>query len=129
LRVGGISHAPGQFAQLFLAFRKSVSLQVEHELEPMLGLTQKAICVFENLIFLGGQAAGLFQRLHGEQSVPLPNLRQIAAVEELEKLNGKLDVPDAAVAGLSLLITDFRSADLLFDAPLERLDLVDFRDT
>src|SRR5439155_18545124 len=89
----------------------------------------KAICVFENLIFLGGQAADLFQRLHGEQSVPLPNLRQVAAVEELEKLNGKLDVPDVAVAGLNLLITDSRSVDLLFDAPLERLDLVDFRET
>src|SRR5206468_11818575 len=93
------------------------------------GLAQKSISVFENLVLLGGQAADLFQRLHGEQSVPLPNLRQVAAVEELEKLNGKLDVPDAAVAGLDLLITDSGTSDLLLDAPLERLDLVDFRET
>src|SRR5437899_12637406 len=106
-----------------------MGLQVEHDLEPMLGLAQKSVGILEYLVLLGGQAADLFQRLHGEQSVPLPNLRQVAAVEELEKLNGKLDVPDAAVAGLDFLITDSGPTDLLFDAPLERLDLVDFRET
>ena len=74
----------------------------------------------------GGQAAGDFQRFQRQQRVPLAHRGQVAAVEQLQELDGELDVADAAAAGLHLRSrrSPTRPA-LLLDLPLQRLDLVD----
>ncbi len=102
LTVAALIHAQGQLAQLVVAFGQAMRLQIEQQLQPMLDLAQKAIGVVEDAIFLIGQAADSFQGGQGEQRVALANFRQIAAVEELQKLDGELDVADAAAAGLDL---------------------------
>ena len=45
--------------------------------------------------------------------------------EQLQELDGELDVADAAVAGLDLGVARAGPAGLLLDAPLDGLDLVD----
>ena len=77
-------------------------LQVEQELQAMLGLAQEAVGVVEDAVFLIGQAADVFQGLQGQERVALADVRQVAAVEQLQELDGELDVADAAVAGLDL---------------------------
>ena len=57
---------------------------------------------------------------------------QIAAVQELQELDGVFDVPDAASAGLQILryvvrgFARYPSAGVLLHLPFERLHLVDF---
>src|SRR5437016_3380474 len=106
-----------------------MGLQIEEDLQAVLGLAQKAIGVVENVVFLIGEAAGSLQSLHGEQRVPLPQFGQVAAVEKLQKLDAELDVADAAVAGLHFGVALTGAARLLFDPALERLDFVDFGET
>ena len=77
-------------------------LQVEHQLQAVLGLAQEAIGVVEDAIFLIGQAAGVFEGCQGQEGVALAELGQVAAVEELQELDGELDVADAAASGLDL---------------------------
>ena len=89
-------------SQLFGAFGQAVRLQIEEQLQAMFGLAQKAIGVVEDAIFLIGQAADALEGLHGQQGVALAHLRQIAAVEQLQKLNREFDVADAAVSGFDL---------------------------
>ena len=50
----GIAHAQGQFAQLVVAARQAMGLQIEQKLQAMLGLAQKTVGV--------GQQPGLFGR-------------------------------------------------------------------
>ena len=52
-----IAHAQGQLAQLLVAVRQAVRLQVEQQLQAVLGLAQEAIGVVEDAVFLIGQAA------------------------------------------------------------------------
>ena len=65
----------------------------------MFGFPQETIGVVENAIFLIGQAADALQGLHGQQRVALAHFGQIAAVEQLQKLDREFNVADAAVAG------------------------------
>ena len=104
---------------------QAVRLQVEQQLQAVLGLAQEAVGVVEDAIFLVGQAADLLQGLQGQQRVALADLGQVAAVEQLQELDGELDVADAAVAGLDLGVAVAGPAGLVLDAPLQRLDLVD----
>ena len=99
---GSVAHAQGQLAQLVVAVGQAMRLQIEQELQAVLGLAQKAIGVVEDAIFLIGQAADVLQGLHGLERVALADLGQVAAVEQLQELDGELDVADAAVAGLDL---------------------------
>ena len=81
----------------------------------MFGFAQKAIRVIEDMVFLIGQAADTFEGLHGQQGVALAYLGQVAAVEQLQKLDGEFDVANAAVPGLDLGIADAGLPRLLFD--------------
>src|SRR5206468_1968077 len=85
--------------------------------------------VVEDAVLLVGQAADLFEGLHRRERVALPHLVQVAGVEELEELDGELDVADAAMPGLDLGAADAGVTRLLLDAALQRLDLVDLRET
>src|SRR5207302_6860031 len=75
---------------------------------------------------LAGQTPRLRQRLNCQQRVPLTDRREVAAVEELQKLHRELDVADAAAAGLHVAVVGPGVAGLPFDRPLQRLNLVDF---
>ncbi len=127
-RRGLIAHAQRQLAQLVVAVGQPVRLQVEHELQAVLGLAQEAVGVVEDAIFLIGQAADVFEGVQGLEGVALAHVGQVAAVEQLQELDGELDVADAAVAGLDLVVAVAGLPGLLLDAPLQRLDLVDLGD-
>src|SRR5262249_29404743 len=73
-------------------------------------------------------AANTFQGLHGQQGVALTDLGQVAAVKQLEELDGELNIADAAVASLDLGVADAGSAGLLLDLSLEGLDVIDLRE-
>src|SRR5690242_537865 len=104
-------------------------LQIEEQLQAMLDLAQEAIGVIENAVFLIGQTADALQRGQGKQGVALTHFRQIAAVEQLQELDGELDVTDAALAGLDLGAAEAGPAGLVLDAPLDRFDFVDLGET
>ena len=75
-------------------------LQIEHDLQPVLDLAQKAVVLLQDRPLLVGQAADLLQLGDGFQRVAGAELGQIAAVEQLQELDDELDVADAAAAGL-----------------------------
>ena len=70
-----IAHAQGQLAQLLLALGQAVRLQIEQQLQAVLGLAQEAIGVVEDAIFLIGQAADALEGGQGQQGVALADLR------------------------------------------------------
>ena len=61
--------------QFLRAFGQSVRLQIEQQLQAVLGLAEKAIGVVEDAIFLIGQAADAFESLHGQEGVALADAR------------------------------------------------------
>ena len=77
-------------------------LEIEKKLEAVLGLAEEAVGLFQDVVLLVGEAADLGESVEGEEGVALADLGQVAAVEELEELDGELDVADAAVPGLDL---------------------------
>src|SRR5439155_15590701 len=95
----------------------------------MLRLAQEAIGILEDVVFLGAEAADPFEGLHGQQGVALADFREVAAVEQLEKLNGELNITNAAVAGFCVEITGTGLGGLVLDAAFDRLDLVDLAET
>src|SRR5262249_22606485 len=101
-------------------------LQIEHQLQPMLGLSQETVGVFEDVVFLIVEATGRFERLHRLQGIPLADLRQLAGVQELKELDGEFNIPDSSAPGLDVRVRLPRSPSLLLNLPLERFDLVDF---
>ena len=102
-----------------------VRLQIEHDLQPVLDLAQEAVVVFELRPLLGRQAAGLLQAGDRVERVAGADLRQGAAVEQLQELDHELDVADAAVAGLHVAQVAAFVFGVLLDAALERLDARD----
>ena len=121
----GVTHPHGQLGQLVAVVRQHVRLQVEHDLQPMLELAQDVVVVFEHGPLLGREAAGLFQPGDRVQRVAGANLRQGAAVEQLQELDHELDVANAAVAGLHVPQVAAFAFGALLDAALERLDARD----
>src|SRR5690606_35687345 len=97
-----VAHPQGQLAHLGRRFGKQVRLQVEHDLQAVLDLPQEAVVFFQDQPLLVRQAAALLELGDGQQRVAHPQLREIAAVEQLQELDGELDVADAAVAGLDV---------------------------
>ena len=95
--------------------------------QAVLGFAKKAISLVENVIFLVIEAADLLERLQSKQGVALTDLRQIAAVEQLQKLNGEFDVANASMSGFDLGVAGACLSRFLFDTPFQSLDLVDFR--
>src|SRR5207253_5204373 len=75
------------------------------------------------------QAAYLLEGLQGQEGVALAHFRQVPAVQQLQELDGEFDVVDAAVTGLDLRVTGSCLSRLLFDAPLQGFDLIDFSKT
>ena len=82
--------------------RQQVRLQVEHDLQAVLDLAQEAVVVVEDRPLLVRQAADAFQLGDRLERVAGAQLRQIAAVEQLQELDDEFDVADAAVAGLDV---------------------------
>src|SRR5690349_11888713 len=104
-------------------------LQIEQELQTVFDLAQKAIGIVENAILLIGEASHPFQSGQRQQGIALPKFRQVAAVEQLQELEGELNIADAAASGLDLGGADAGLAGLVLDAPLHHLDLVDLGET
>jgi hypothetical protein len=102
-------------------------LQIEHELQAVFNLTQEAIGVIQRPVFRVGQAADLFERPHRLERVAQADVGQVAAVGELQELDGELDVADAAVPRLDLGVAFAELARFVLDLALEGLDLVDLR--
>src|SRR5437868_13959967 len=102
-------------------------LQVEHKLQTVLDLAKEAVCLVQNAILGVGQAADALQGRQRLEGAALADLREIAAVEQLQKLNRELDVAYTAVAGLDLCVALPAGAGAVLDAPLQGLDFVNFR--
>src|SRR5207237_9562578 len=63
------------------------------------------------------------------QGGAMADFREVAAVEQLEKLNGELNITNAAVAGFCVEIAGTGLGGLVLDAAFDRLDLVDLAET
>ena len=113
-------------------------LQIEEQLQPVLGLPQEAVGLGQSVGFVRREAPGNLQGFERDQRVALPHGREVAAVQELEELHGVLDVADAAAAGLHVGGRDpacrgrgfptfaaARPARPQFHLSLQRLHLVD----
>ena len=100
LFVGRIAHPQRELGQILVPLGQQMRLQVEHDLQPVLDLPQERVVLFEDRPLLVRQAAGPIQLGQGFQRVAGSQLGQIAAVEQLQELDGELDVADAAAAGL-----------------------------
>ena len=118
----GVAHAQSQLAKLVRLLGQQVGLQVEHDLQPVLDLSQEAVVFGQEQSLLVGQAADLFELGDGLQRVRGPQLGQVGAVEKLEELDHELDVPNAAVAGLDVSGVGLLVVRLFLDASLQRLD-------
>lgn len=104
-------------------------LQVEHDLQAMLDPPQQLVILGKQHALLMGQAAGLLQSRDGLQRVAGPNRGRLAAMKQLEELNHVLDVTDPSASRLHVTrLAPFADRTLL-DAPLERLDPRDVRDS
>ena len=75
-------------------------LEVEHDLQAMFDLAQKPVVLLQDLAFLHRQAADAFQLREGLERIAGSNLREVAAVEQLQELDAELDVANPAVPGL-----------------------------
>src|SRR5689334_3915101 len=82
-----IAHSDGHFAQLGGIAGQQMSLQVEHDLQPMLDLAQKGVVLVENRALLMRQATTLLEARDRLEGIAGAQRRQISAVEKLEKLN------------------------------------------
>src|SRR6516162_2234189 len=76
-------------------------LQVKQQLQSMFDFTKKSVGILEDAVFLIGQAADALEGGEAEQRVALTQLREIAAVEELQELDGEFDVADTASPGFN----------------------------
>ena len=74
-------------------------LQVEHDLQPVLDLAEKRVVLLQDRPLQVCQAANAIELRERFQRIAGTQLGQIAAVEQLEKLDDELDVADAAAAG------------------------------
>src|SRR5260370_11983699 len=104
--------------------RQAVRLQIEHELQAVLDLTQEPVSIIEYPILGVGQAADALQGGQGLESVALAGIGQIAAVEKLQELDGEFDVADAAVPRLDLRVALAVPPRALLHAPPAGLDLL-----
>ena len=126
-----VPHPQRQLPLLVGRRGQPVRLQVEQQLQPVLGLAEEPVRVGQDVRLVRGEAPGDLQRLQGQECVPLADRRQVAAVEQLQELHGVLDVADAAAAGLHVDRVGGRSLAVaarlgpLLHLPLQRLDLVD----
>ena len=68
------------------------------------------------------QAAGVFQLGDGFERVAGAQVRQIAAVEQLQELDDEFDVADAAVAGFDVAVVGPFALAALLDAAFEGFD-------
>ena len=119
-----VAHPQGQHSQFGIIGRHRMRLQIEEDLQAVFDLAQEIVIFVEQDVFLVGQAAALLQLGHGLERIAGSQLRQVAAVEELQELDHELDIAYAAVADLH--VADLVVAvDLLFDPPLEGLDAAD----
>ena len=84
----------------------------------MLDLPQHAVVVFELRPLVGRQRAGFFQAGDRLQRVARADLRQRAAVEQLQELDHELDVANAAVARLHVSQIAAFAFHALLDAAL-----------
>ncbi len=82
---------------------QQVRLQIEHDLQAVLDFAQEGVVFLQEDSLLVRQAAADFQLGDRFQRVAGAQIRQVAAVEQLQKLDGEFDVADAAVAGLDVL--------------------------
>src|SRR4051812_29465105 len=101
-------------------------LQVAHQLQAVLDAAQESVGVLQYPVFLIGQAPGMSQCLRRLERIALANLGEIAAVEQLQKLNSKFHIADAADARFDLDVASSITVRFLLDATLQSLDAVDF---
>jgi len=120
-----VAHPQGELSQLVGGSGQPVCLEIEEQLQAMLGLAEEAIRIREDVGFLGGEAACDFQGFEGEQRGLLADGGEIATVEELEELDGVLDVADAAAAGLHVLVVAAAAGGFLLHLAFQGLHLVD----
>ena len=113
-----------QFPQLCRFGWHHVRLQVEEDLQAVFDLAEEVVVFAQQHPLLVSQAAALFQVGHGLERIAGAKLRQVTAVEQLQKLDHELDVADAAVANFYVAGPVFAVGRLL-DPPLERLDAAD----
>ena len=105
--------------------REVVGLEVAHHLQPVLQPAQEPVGVGEGLGVLLRDVALVRQRREGGERVGLSEPPIAATVDDLEELDGELDVPDAPAAALDLRELLAATPDVLLEPDLGAADLVD----
>ena len=91
----------------------------------MLDGAQERVGAFQNAAFLVGQSFRLRKPPHRLERRASADLRRVAAVQELEKLDRELDVTDPAPTVLDVGVIRPIADGPVFDPSLERLDAAD----
>ncbi len=105
--------------------REVVGLQVAHHLEPVLQPAQEPVGVGEGVGVLLRDVALVRERRECGERVGLAETPIPAAMDDLEELDGELDVADAAAAAFDLRELLAATPDVLLEPDLRAADLVD----
>ncbi len=120
----GVPHGPGQ-AEPLLGRGKAVGLAAVHHLDPVLGPPQEQVGVGDGVAVARLHDAGEEQAVERPQHRPLPDARvaQLASVEQLQRRDEELRLPDPSPAELEVVLALGARAGV--DAGLHGLDLLD----
>ena len=100
--------------------------EVEHELQTVLCLTQKAIGRFESGVLILIETPRRDESPERSQGVLLAESGVNTSVEELQKLHDEFDIANAAATGLDVRGVPALALGCPFDLPFDGFDLVDF---
>ena len=105
-------------------------LRVLDHLQPVLDAAQKAVMVDQRVARRGVDAPGRRQRAQRLAGRADPQRPHAAAPDQLLRLREKLDLADAAAAGLDVVPLDRDAAAALMrvDLPLDRMNVLDRRE-
>ena len=112
--LGGVpvAHDPGQAVHGLAAGGQGVDLLLGHQLEAVLDGAQQAVGVVEGPGVVGLDVAAGAQLGQGVEGGGRPQGGVVAAVDQLQELDGELDVADAAPAPLHLPVGEALAGQL-----------------
>ena len=122
---GQKSHAAGKALQPALLRWQSMDLKIEQHLQAVLDLAQETVGLLQEPGFLVGEATSPLQAKQGRQRAAQSQGRKVSAVGQLQKLDGVLDIADAAPTGFYIQVLAPGGFGPGLNPPLEGLDLVD----
>src|SRR5215813_10421275 len=116
----GIAQGPRNYRQFSFVARQPVNLSVVRHLQLILNVPQENVGLRESVVFFAGEKTLFAQCSEPSQRVPLPDLRRLPAIANLEALGDKFDFANTAGAQLhvatALVTEDHLLVDLAFHA-------------